>query len=401
MVRRTDNSNPRRRGTALVLVVGLVAAVAVLGLAYIESNGVDVQSSFNLAHQSRARYLAESGVEHAMYWLSQADPPGANADGYWPGATGQQIDSTNDYYSVTVSRISGTTNQYKIVSTGCRVGGSTALSYRVTAEVTVSGQSTFSLPYAMHVEGFSWPGPGLTFNGNVHCNNSLINAARVNGNLSASGFLMLSVTPTGTAKGWQSKVEFPAVAGSQYQSYRLDEQTHTAVTWESEVLDNGFGQAGPGNGNNATWHVTGDNPAGVLVVTNSGGKLSIGDNADFTGTIVFDGDLYLDGNNVKLTAASGFPALVVSGDLYLKGRNNEAVINGAVIVGGTLHTDGDTSSHDLTVNGPVHLAGGLVFWDTVGDIVINYTQERSWLYDYTGSGAPRGGTVTLDSWLDH
>lgn len=102
----------------MVLVIGLVAAVSIIGLAYIDGNSVTMQSSFNLCRASRARYVAESGVEQAIYWLSNARPPGANPEGYWPGASDQRVDESPDYYDVAVVRDAVDRSRFKITSTG-------------------------------------------------------------------------------------------------------------------------------------------------------------------------------------------------------------------------------------------------------------------------------------------
>jgi len=85
------NGNTGKKGFALVLVLVAVGVAVVLGFSYVRSTTVKLVSSNSLVAATRAKYLAESGLQHAMYVLwtnpaalngSQANPLGPfNADG--------------------------------------------------------------------------------------------------------------------------------------------------------------------------------------------------------------------------------------------------------------------------------------------------------------------------------
>ena len=87
----------KKLGFAMLLVLVAVALGVVLGVAYISSASIKLASSANLLKASRAKYLAESGLQHALYalWInprnfegtSSADPLGPfyvddSTDGY-------------------------------------------------------------------------------------------------------------------------------------------------------------------------------------------------------------------------------------------------------------------------------------------------------------------------------
>ncbi len=63
----------RNRGLALMLVMILVVVAGILGMSYVVSSTVQMISSDNLLRVSRARYLGESGLEHAT-WMLRSDP---------------------------------------------------------------------------------------------------------------------------------------------------------------------------------------------------------------------------------------------------------------------------------------------------------------------------------------
>ncbi len=59
----------QRKGFALILVMTAVAMGVVLGVSYVSSASIRLRSSANLMKAARARYLAESGLNHGLYLL--------------------------------------------------------------------------------------------------------------------------------------------------------------------------------------------------------------------------------------------------------------------------------------------------------------------------------------------
>jgi len=62
-------ASKRKRGLAMVLVLVVVAVGVVMGLAYVTSAAVKTTGTHNLVKATEARYLAESGLQHALYVL--------------------------------------------------------------------------------------------------------------------------------------------------------------------------------------------------------------------------------------------------------------------------------------------------------------------------------------------
>jgi hypothetical protein len=58
-----------RNGFAMMLVLIAVAIAVVMGISYVSSASVKMTSARNLLKSNRARYLAESGIQHALYVL--------------------------------------------------------------------------------------------------------------------------------------------------------------------------------------------------------------------------------------------------------------------------------------------------------------------------------------------
>jgi Concanavalin A-like lectin/glucanases superfamily len=104
-------SQARHSGLALVLVMVLVAAATVLGLAALARSSLKLACSDNLRQAERARYLAESGLQHGLHILET-----------WPVlptvAQGPcTIDSSSDSYQFKVGP-SGGDDCYAVLSYG-------------------------------------------------------------------------------------------------------------------------------------------------------------------------------------------------------------------------------------------------------------------------------------------
>ena len=86
----------RQRGFALLLVLMLVLIAGTLGASYLASSSVKLAGSVNMANATRAKYLAESGLEHAMYLLRRN--PGVLVNSVTVPLGPYQIDGSDNTY---------------------------------------------------------------------------------------------------------------------------------------------------------------------------------------------------------------------------------------------------------------------------------------------------------------
>jgi hypothetical protein len=123
-----------QEGFALVLVLMLIGITASLGLAYMSSASVKLQSSQNMMLMTRSKYLAESGLEHAWYMLRESPEllTGTAASPHGPFT----IDETDDTY-VFWSEPGASEGLYVLSAEGSSGG----ISRRVA--VTVHADNTF------------------------------------------------------------------------------------------------------------------------------------------------------------------------------------------------------------------------------------------------------------------
>lgn len=376
-------SREKQTGFALLLVMMLLAMSVVLGLSYLSVASMKVASSSNYVTSAKAKYLAESGLEHAMYLVQSKASLGSVSSPLGPF----YIDNSQDNY-VLYGQTTGVTGQYHIVATGSS-GKITQVS---EALVSLSASPTISINQGLLLStSMDWLPCSLTVNGDIYVNGSLWNNADINGKASATGciidlFHMIQNGVTNNA----SPVAPPALAGSDYQDYVLYNTTYHAVDLNSKTLNNGDSLTNGGA-------ITSNNPAGVINGKGSGKKLTLSHDVNFVGTLIVDKDLTIDGANVTITPVAGFPAIVA--DRILLTNNARVTINGAVISNqGFVASDCDGSPCSRsTVNGCLVSNGG---YDTYlgGSHTLNYRADLSKLYDVrSNSSGP--STIKIDGWI--
>src|ERR1700722_15676170 len=141
-----------RSGMALAAVLAVLAAVTILGLAILSNAALEAQIGRNQSQMARVDYLAESGVNLALYYLQypgKAPAGSLNTAGYWPGTTGITID-TGVTGTVNVAVTAPSANTYQIVSQSFS-GDSTPLSRTITAVAKVNYNDAIN--YAVGVDG--------------------------------------------------------------------------------------------------------------------------------------------------------------------------------------------------------------------------------------------------------
>ncbi|MCE5276647.1 MAG: LamG-like jellyroll fold domain-containing protein [Planctomycetaceae bacterium] len=135
----------RRGGFALVMVLMLVAVAATMGMACLSASGIEMAGTENLRRAARSRYLAESGVFHALALL-QRDPDAPAAIG-GHASTSYSADSTGDTYAYTVS--GGSSGRYTLTASAnsggvCQAVGMTIkLSSSYLTDLIAKGPLTY------------------------------------------------------------------------------------------------------------------------------------------------------------------------------------------------------------------------------------------------------------------
>jgi len=369
-------------GVVLVMVLVLLAISVVLGLSYLSSASIRMACSNNAVAAKRAKYLAESGVQHGVHLL-RTDP--GCLDGSAVAPVGPfYADESDDMYVVYAVADADVPGQYRVSGEGT-VGGVTQ---RCTVTARVGSAAQLTPEEALLVGNGSAALPSsLSITGGVHVNGNLMTLAHIDGDVSCTGSIGgIMAWITGSSTGAADEMDVPSIEFDDYEQYVLGDTEYSADEVELEVFD----RKNPLASGNA---VTSENPGGIVVLSSpDGGPVYLSKNLEFAGTLVVDGDLALDGQNIQLTAVSGFPALVVSGRVYVRGSAT-ATINGLVVAAEGLIGQGNTRRSAITIN------GGLIATHTAfnsrlaGRHELNYDPELSRIYDFGGGN---GGSRSVD-----
>lgn len=353
----TARRHTHPRGMALLLVVAVLAIATALGYVMLSSATLQNRAAGNQVRLATADYLAESGINLAMYYLQYPDrAPTLNAQGYWAGTGGDlaiasSIDGTVNVtvtqdasdiwsYEVVSTAKAGTNSETKITrTTGARLY--LRNSYSITKAAVFNGN--ISVPGYWSVQGDVWTSKRLA-----------IPTGSVTGSITGSGYCATKLTGTGYTQpigGWKSlpNADWPSPSGTNdlnlYTTYSWNDASFSADTISAGSLGS------------VTKVPTATNPAGVLYKdATSGGAMVLNADTVIYGTLVVKGDLQIKGANVVIYPQAGFPALIVTGTLEIFQPKYSLTANGVVFVGTTVKSNGSrqavaADNSTFTVNG--------------------------------------------------
>lgn len=378
-------SAERRRmgGMALLMVLVLIAVSSVIGLSYLYSATIKTAGTRNMLMAERAECLAESGLEHGLYVVeNRGDAESASP---WGPFT---IDDEPGTYTFSINESGWASGLYYITSDATVAG----IQRRRTLSVLLRPYGYIDLDHALLVGSGSCTLPASAqITGDVHANGNAYVMAAVSGNVSAT---LTAADWGGQVSGYvtsgASCVHLPYVSHRDYLSYVWyeDEQRDApdvsgeAVEKTTTMLTGSDALCGGGA-------VTSANPGGVVhLVPPSGSQVRIGDNVNFQGTLVVDGDIVLDGTGIVLTAQSRFPAIVASGQVIIN-SNAGAEIDGMIIADGGITSSGE-GSHVTITGGLLTRTMGMSD-ELKGTQIVQFDSSRCFIYDFSG------GTSIVDA----
>jgi len=376
----------RRRGYALFLVLGMVAVASILGLSFALKTAPAVPVAANRVALLQAQYLAGSGVAVAARFLLHP-PSSIGACSFWTGtgSGGISIDGSSNSCVISVVKSAIDGRIYTVTSTATIVDAQgVARSKRtVTADLVVPPADQHCVQRAYRASTSQTLPSMLSFYGDMFVNGNISSSAWSQSVVAASGTVSWGATstygpPSSILQSQQPKV-MPTISPSDYSSYTIDGTAYyTGATYSSQDLTSG---SSPTNGG----VITSSNPGGILISTNGSAgsrQLRLRDSVTFQGTLVVDGSLELKGDNVVLTAVSGYPAVVVSKDFLVTSDNPHMTINGAVLVGGTMRKSGGNKTSFITINGPLITNTGVDVAASGSTMTVLWTSGASTFYNF-------------------
>ena len=400
MMNRNRTIRHAHRGVALLTVLALIMAITVLSLGFLSRSTTELACGSNMALRVQMDQTAASGLEHARGLFLNA-PQSTDPEGYWTGATAQQLDaSTSDFYDVTVAADANDHCNYLVTCEAYRIEnaeriGQSSLEAQLRLDpcITVWLGATTAIPVATVIEG------------DLYCAGDLANQGTINGDVFAAG-TFTGTSPQGRAQASVASppLAWPAVEVADYNpTYQVDETSYSSNPIFTSPMS---GIYGPDL----------SNPGGVCY---RHGDTTISGDLTIAGLLVVNGDLTvkLSASDNTIRAVQGFPALLVGGDLIVESGGRLVVEGLAIVQGKTyLATDGAI----VSVTGGLLIGQGL--WETTSDGSGNghvgtlygaptFTTGRTagglafdGVDDYVDCGAGAGlditGQITVAAWVN-
>ncbi|RLC37963.1 MAG: hypothetical protein DRH33_05410 [Candidatus Nealsonbacteria bacterium] len=326
-----------QKGMALLTTLIFVFILVTFAVALLTMTSNDTKLSTLHRDSTRAFYLAEAGIEKALWYLNT--PVNLGGKGLnWPTDSGVTIEegTSNEYFKVTVQyEPVGETDTIKITSIGTVKEGKYSSGKRtvvVTAKIGISSYSDVSYDHAIFTDSSMTLNGSISINGSIHANGDLINNGTIdlqNGSASASGTNDLGL-------GGQPIQDFPKIDWPYFE----DLAKSADVDPNDDILG----------------HYYGDNTS---VVFNT--------DSDLYGIHFIDGDVKIQAgltlNNATIFA-TGTIDVIGSGDVYLKNDISPLALiaKGDITVGGSVHGEGIIQTEAVfTSNGNVNIEIGAIY----------------------------------------
>jgi hypothetical protein len=423
--RRTTPVWAARRGVAMLLVLGVIVMGSVLGYAMLSSAALQRQISANASATAGAQGMAESGVNLAIYYLNSIDKaptypaayPGTEEyDRLWKYWNGTRDANGNlvwvDFGSPAIGSVMVDVRrrnpakrwEYEIESWGR--GPGSAVTRRVKATVQVNAE--FRVEHAgvftndVQLTGGTVFGQSGVDGGATYSNGglSIRSGGYVYGRATRRRTVLTQAQPTPTltpyAERWAAAPHVPKVVPQftevrHYQSYEYPAgAAKQAVTLTSGATI-GAGYAIDRLEPSAA------NPAGVFIAP---GDVTLRTGAEVRGTLIVTGHLKVIGNDIRIRATDGFPALVVAGNVnfgdVLSLTNPNLYVEGLVYVAGRIDGVGLTPTFDIR--------GGLLVGGTspvfvsqpLARLLVRYDADKARVPDFSDAGRTVQSVRILD-----
>lgn len=351
-------NNKNAKGTALLVVLFIVMAVSLISMGFIARSDRELACGANMETRMQMDYMAEAGLTHAKNFIINPQSVYTETVGYWQGDTRLQIESSDDYYDISVTRdTSDSTDHcdYTIVSQAYRLDGADKIS-----QSTLTGQLRLDPCIALWVGNTYTSETQTTVNGDIYCGGVLKGVADINGDaFAAMGITATNIEGDSNANvaAGSEPVSFPDVDYDDLiPTYRIGSTTYSATQLPSYDMSLYY------NSQNMS------NPAGIYYYN---GDLTLSGSVYIRGTLIVTGNLIIKGASNWVMRAkvsynsldtNDYPAVIVGGKIYIM-ELGQFYAEGLVQVGNEIEVYSNCYNSCLLV------VGGLFIHD--GNIDIN------------------------------
>ena len=321
----------------MVLVLMVVALASVMAWGIIASSTSGTHVSENATANVQRKYLAESGLQLAMYYLQhpEASPVslkyGAWGNVHYPGETGVSLGSMPGTLDITVTNTAN--GVFGITSVGTLDGDTQT----AAATVHLEKYKTFS-----QAANFS---DDIKLSNNISITGGLLAVGRV---ITNSATIVGDVLTAGTNNGQgndkgstlpaDALTEYPVsmthylpyyfVDGKRYTAKRITGTSVLATLLDADIVNNPYN----------VWYTNQDVTFYLVNVLNGTVVTTSGKDVIVAGTLT-------------VNPTGGLPALVTDSDLVISGNSRTVSLNGPVFIKDQIRGTGTTTLSKVNING--------------------------------------------------
>jgi len=349
--KKIKNIFSNQRGMALLTTLIFVFILVTFAVALLTMTSNDTKLSTLQKESTRAFYLAETGIDKALWFLNTPVEHGGEDKFDWRPVDYPAPDANTEYYQFTIIDIgvedseatppTHATDRIEVTSVGTVKEGKYSAGKRtvvVTAKIGISPSSNLSYNYAVFADSIVWLNGNIIINGDVHANGDITGSAN---------------DPTVTGKQTIGGDEdFPKVDFDWYRDMILNDE-----------IDGTYYGADTSKIFNIDETISGIHFVDGDVEIPANVKLNISD-----GAILATGEIRSLGNaEITHTRSADYAiplALIAKGDI---------VLGGTVSVQGVIQSD-----QDINVLGTTDIEGGALFAnnvDVIGTVIVTYDPD--------------------------
>lgn len=339
-----------QKGMALLTTLIFVFILVIFAVALLTMTSNDTKLSTLQKESTRAFYLAETGIDKALWYLNTPIELGGKDKYSWrpiKATPDHDPSNENEYYEISIKNVGiangleKDTDRIEITSTGIVKEGKYSTGKRtilVTADIGISPSSNVSYDHAILTDGNMTLNGGISISGSIHSNGDITN----------NGTLELVPIDGASASG---------TSNIDYSLSNVPEQEYPKIDWKyfenkaKASVDDPETSAVEG-------HYYGDDTSVVF-------------NADslLTGIHFIDGDVRIQANLILDNAtifATGTIEVIGNGDIKLMNIPEETALaliaKGDITINGSVHGEGIIQSEaTITINGNVNIEEGALY----------------------------------------
>jgi len=367
-----------QKGMALLTTLIFVFILVTFAVALLTMTSNDTKLSTLQRDSTRAFYLAEAGIEKALWYLNTPEDLGGEDKYLWRPTSFHEEVTALEYYEITIEDIGislGEDNDTDIIQInsigvvenpdGTVAGKRTVV---VSAKIGISPSGDVSYDHAILTDGNMTLNGGISISGSIHSNGDITN----NGTLDLQDGIATAHGENNIAyplgEDHQGEEEFPHIDFKNFRELVID----------PDNPDDAYEESGNGKfyGKDTS------------VVFNT--------DSDLNGIYFVDGDVTIKASLTLINAtifATGTIDVIGSGDVYLQNDISPLALiaKGDITIGGSVHGEGIIQSEStVTINGNVNIEIGAIYAD---DGVLNGGGGTiNVVYDTGLAGTPIPGT---------